>query len=190
MHYLTVATALVAVLAIANLLLALGIIRRLREHTAELAELRGGSGFPGGAGDIALAAGAPAGAFTAESVDGRPVTLDTLGDHPLIGFFSPSCSPCKERLPAFIEYAASRPAGPDAILAVVTGTPETAADLVEQLLPVATVVVEPDQGPVQQAFQVTGFPVFMLVEDGVVRASDYELTSISARDAVVLPAAG
>ncbi|WP_433380522.1 hypothetical protein [Streptosporangium sp. CA-115845] len=54
----------------------------------------------------------------------------------------------------------------------------------------ATVVVESDRGPVQQAFGVSGFPAFVLVEEGVVAASGYELAPVVDRDAVALPAAG
>lgn len=186
MEYSAIATALVGVLATVNLLFTFGVIRRLREHTAELAKLRGG-----GAGrddsPVALSAGSRVGDFTAESVDGRPVALDSLGSRPLVGFFSPSCTPCKERLPGFVAHAASRPGGREGILAVISGTPDEAVALLEQLQPVATVVVEPDRGPVQQAFAVDGFPAFVLVEGGRVKVSDFEFASITDADAAALP---
>ncbi|MEU8247384.1 TlpA disulfide reductase family protein [Nonomuraea sp. NPDC048916] len=161
----------------------------MREHTAELKALRSGAAA-GDGGDIALPSGSPVGQFAATSVDDRLVTLDLLGDHSMVGFFSPHCGPCKERLPAFVEYASSRPGGRDAVLAVVVGTAEDTAEVAEQLRPVATVVVEPDRGPVQQAFAVNGFPAFVLVDKGVVATSNYDLTSVTDRDAVVLMAAG
>lgn len=188
MDYSAVATALVGVLAAVNLLFTFGVIRRLREHTAELAKLRsGGAGRDDSA--VALPAGSRIGDFLAESVDGHPVTLDSLGSRPLVGFFSPSCSPCKERLPGFVAHAASRPGGRDGILAVIAGSPDEAAALLEQLRPVATVVVEPDRGPVQQAFAVDGFPAFVLAEGGRVQVSDFELASITDADAAALPSA-
>jgi hypothetical protein len=76
------------------------------------------------------------------------------------------------------------------LLAVVCGPVEEAADLVRQLDPVATVVVEPDRGPIQQAFEVSGFPAFVLVRDGVAEASSYDLAAVADRDAALLVDAG
>lgn len=188
MAYLAAAAVLVGLLAAVNLLLTIGVVRRLREHTAELGELRK-RGAAGG-GEVALKVGAPVGEFAATSVEGRTVTRDTLGDRPLVGFLSPQCRPCKERLPAFVDFAATRPGGRDRLLAVVVGTGEEAAELVEKVRRVATVVVEPDGGPIQQAFAVTGFPAFVLVEQGVVAASDYEFAPVADRDGAALATAG
>lgn len=183
MAYLAAALVLVGLLAAVNLLFTVGVIRRLREHTQELADLRNGR-IAGG--DVALAVGSPVGEFAATSVDGRSVTLAALGDRPMVGFFSTSCSACHERLPAFLAFAAARPGGRDRILAVVTGPAEETTDLVRQLEPVATVVVEPDRGPIQQAFEVSGFPAFVLVRDGVAEASSFDLTSVADRDSAIL----
>jgi hypothetical protein len=185
MSYLTAATALVGLMAALNLLFTVGVVRRLREHTAELAALRSGGA---GGGEVALAAGSPVGDLDATGVDGAPVSLGSLGDRPLVGFFSPRCEPCRERLPAFVAHAAARPRGRRGVLAVVVGTPNETADVVRELSPVATVVVEPDQGPIQRAFAVTGFPAFVLVEDGIVAASAYDLTPVTDRDGVAVAA--
>ncbi|NUW32905.1 redoxin domain-containing protein [Nonomuraea sp. SMC257] len=187
--YQTAALILVGVLALANLLFTFGVVRRLREHTAELADLRSGRLGVGGT-DVALPAGATVGHFEAAEVGGRSVTLTEMGERPLVGFFSPHCGPCKERLPLFAEHAATRPGGPAEVLAVVVGTPDDTAEVVEQLLPVATVVVEPDQGPLQRAFGVSGFPAFVLVEGGVVGASGFDFEPVASRDAAAaVPAA-
>ncbi|MEV0594838.1 TlpA disulfide reductase family protein [Nonomuraea cavernae] len=188
MTYTAVATALVGLLAAANLLLTFGLVRRLREHTTELANLRDAS--RDGSDSVTLPAGSRVRDFLAESVDGRPVSLDTLGPRPLVGFFSITCAPCKERLPGFVEYAAARTAGPDAVLAVVVGAPEDAADTVELLRPVATVVVETDRGPIQESFGVGGFPAFLLLQDGAITATSFELPSITHHDAPILPSVG
>ncbi|MFC7548091.1 TlpA family protein disulfide reductase [Plantactinospora sp. GCM10030261] len=187
MNYSDVVSALIGLLAAVNLLFTFGVVRRLREHTEELATLRGRNTRDD---NIALPAGTRVDGFTAETVDGHPITLESLGSRPLLGFFSPSCTPCKERLPRFVAYAASRPGGRNGVLAVVSGTPEEASPLVGQLQPVATVVVEADQGPVQRAFAVEGFPAFVLVQDGRVQVSDYELSSITEVDSTAVPAIG
>jgi hypothetical protein len=183
MAYLAAAVTLVGIVATVDLLLTVGVVRRLREHTAELAALR----RPGQ--EAALPVGSPVGAFATASVAGRPVGPDTLGGRTLVGFFSPGCTPCTERLPGFVAYAAGRAGGPDAVLAVVAGEPAEAAETVEALRRVATVVVEPDDGPLQRAFGVSGFPAFVLVEDGVIAASAFELPPVAARDGAAVPAA-
>ncbi|MDG4825007.1 TlpA disulfide reductase family protein [Asanoa sp. WMMD1127] len=185
MFYLAMTTILIGLLAAANLLFTFGVVRRLREHTEQLAR-RGDTFGPDSA--IALPVGTSVGPIHAESIDGHSVELSSLGTRPLVAFFSPTCRPCKERLPAFVAYAAARPGGRDSILAVVAGSPEESAVLVDQLRPVATVVVEADQGPVQQAFAVTGFPAFVLVKDGRVEVSTFELISITDADDAGLPA--
>jgi thiol-disulfide isomerase/thioredoxin len=183
MAYLAAATVLVGLLAAVNLLFTVGVIRRLREHTAELAARRN-QGTPGTG--VAHPAGARIGDFTATTVAGDRVDAGTPGDRLLAGFFSPNCGPCKDRLPGFLAYAAARSGGPERILAVVAGTTEESAALVDQLRPVATVVVEPDQGPVQQAFGIAGFPAFVLVDDGWVAASDFDLAPVAERDGAAL----
>ncbi|MFC7549034.1 TlpA disulfide reductase family protein [Plantactinospora sp. GCM10030261] len=183
MPYLAATVALVGLIAVVNLLLTIGVVRRLREQTTELADLR--SRPPMGDAATTLPAGANVAPFEASAVDGRTVTLASLGERPLIGFLSPSCKPCAERLPGFVRHAAERPGGRDSVLAVIAGTPEASADYIEQLSAVATVVVEPDLGPVQQAFGVTGYPSFLLIRDGEVDATDYDLGPIVERDTEV-----
>ncbi|MFC4531425.1 TlpA disulfide reductase family protein [Sphaerisporangium dianthi] len=194
MAYVAATMVLIGLLSALNLLLSVGVIRRLREHSAELATLRsGGTASNGGLvslGDVALRDGSPIGEFTAVTVDGESVTLGSFGDRPLVGFFSPDCTPCKEQLPAFVEFAADRPGGRDTRLAIVVGTSEEAAETVERLRPVATVVVESDGGPIQKAFGVTGFPAFILVSSGLVTASHYQLHAVVDRNAVAMSAAG
>ncbi|HEX5596094.1 MAG TPA: TlpA disulfide reductase family protein [Micromonosporaceae bacterium] len=188
MAYLAAATVLVGLVATVNLLFTFGVVRRLREHTAELAALRSGGGAADS--DVTYPVGMPVGQFDVSSVEGRAITSTTLGNRPLVGFFSPHCAPCKEQLPAFIEHARTRPGGRDAVLAVVVGTNEETAEVVEQLRPVATVVVELDQGPTQRAFGVTGFPAFVLVDEGRIAASDFNLASVAGHDVAALPIAG
>ena len=184
MAYLVAAVVLVGAIATVNLLLTVGVVRRLREHTAELAARRDDPAGPAG-----LPVGAPVGEFAATGVSGRPVTRAMLDRPALVGFFSPGCAPCKEKLPDFVAQAARRPGGPDAVLAVVVGDPAEAAESVAALRPVATVVVEPEDGPLQWAFAIGGFPTFVLVEDGVVAASD-DVLPPAGREAAPVPAAG
>jgi hypothetical protein len=188
MPYLAAAVALFGLLAAVNLLLTIGVVRRLREQTTELAELRARA--PMGGDETSLPVGATVAPFEVATVDAHTVSLASLGERPLVGFFSPSCKPCNERLPGFVQHAGSRPGGRDNVLAVVAGTLEGSVEYVEQLRAVATVVVEPDQGPVQKAFGVTGFPSFLLLREGEVDVTDYNLAPIVERDVPAAATAG
>jgi hypothetical protein len=156
MVYLTAAVVLVGVLGVVNLLLMYGVIRRLRVHSDLLAQ-RGG-----GAPDIIAGAGSAVGAFTASTVGGTVLNGDDLVPGTLVGFFSPGCSACVEKVPLFVD-AAARAGGQDRALAVVVGSEDGAAEYVSSLSPKATVVVESHGSAIERAFAVRGYPAFALV---------------------------
>jgi thiol-disulfide isomerase/thioredoxin len=170
MPYLLAAVVLLGTMTGVNLLLLLGVIRRLRTHTAMLAA---GSGGPAAGTDL-LPAGERIARFEAVAVDGEPVGRDTLTGDTLVGFMKPACGPCEERMPEFLRLAAATPGGRERVLAVVAGTAEEAAPLLAQLSPVARVVVELFDGPVTRAFGVHGYPTYYLVDGaGTVRSGGY-----------------
>jgi thiol-disulfide isomerase/thioredoxin len=124
------------------------------------------------------AAGQRIGDFAATTVDGSGISRATLIGTTMVGFFTPGCTPCKERLPLFIEQAQNHHR--DQVLAIVAGTPEASADYVAKLGAVARVVREDDPGPVATAFGVEGFPAFALIDaDGVVIASGTKLGALA-----------
>ncbi|MFI6485653.1 TlpA family protein disulfide reductase [Nonomuraea sp. NPDC050663] len=156
MVYLVV---VLTVLCLVNLLLTVGVVRRLREHTELLAEqaaappppLRPGTRVPG----YAELTGA-----TEESV---------------IGFLSPGCEPCRTLLPGFLERAGA--AGSS--LAVVVGGAERAKEYTDRITGHVEVAVEEMGGPLTSAFQVTVFPTFFVVApDGTVLGSGNGLTAL------------
>lgn len=176
----TILTALLMVVgavAVLNLLLTVGVIRRLRQHTERLSHLSA----PGGAPEpVMLEAGAQVGEFAATTTDGEPVSRDLLSGQTLVGVFAPSCSACREQLPNFISKAETFPGGRAQVLAVVSGEPEQVGLYRDQLTPVARVVVEsPPNGPLVSALQAVGFPAFAVLNaEGVVVASDFTLDSL------------
>ncbi|MDH6139378.1 thiol-disulfide isomerase/thioredoxin [Kitasatospora sp. GP30] len=141
-----------------NLLLTLGVVKRLREHT-ELLAVPGG---PGGA-PAAVEVGTEIGTFSAETVDGERLTDADLGDDTVVAFFSPTCAPCKAKLPKFVEYAAGLPTGPAGALAVVVGEPEESSAFVSRLSAVARTVQESRGGELAEAFQARAFPTVLRV---------------------------
>jgi hypothetical protein len=173
----TVLVLVLSLLCLVNLLFSAAVVRRLREHTTILDTL---AGEPPA---VARPAGATVDAFTATAADGTAVGRDRLAGLTLVGFFSPGCGPCHERLPEFLGRAREMPGGRDRVLAVVVGDPDRtddrADDMVAALAPDAVVVVEQRATGLARAFGVRGYPAFALVDaDGVVRASGTDLRSI------------
>lgn len=173
MGFLTAAVVAVAALAVLNLVLTLGVVRRLREHSQQLGRLAVGglSGLGGPGEELILPVGERPDEFTAHTVDGGEVSLASLRRPAMVGFFSPDCPPCTEWIPRFVA-AASRSAREQALAVVVADGAEAVAD-VARLRDVAAVVVEPVDGPVAKAFAVRGFPALCtLAEDGTVLANE------------------
>jgi hypothetical protein len=153
--YLAGGAVLVGAIAIVNLLLTVGVIRRLRQHTELIS-----ANQPQLAPDLMVGVGESPDDFSVLATDGQPVTRELLADGQLVGFFSPTCEPCKELAPRFVERAARVPADRARALAVVVGHPDEVGDMVTRFEPVARVVVEPgpEAGTVTNAFKVKGFP--------------------------------
>lgn len=162
MGFLTAAVVVVGLVAVLNLVLTLGVVRRLRDHTERLEQMTGG--FPD---DGILRPGQSPGAFTATTVDGREVSHETVAGPALVAFFMPGCGPCHEWVPRFAAAAAERGAPP--AVAVVASTPDEATDMVNALSDSVQVIVEEPHGPVSAAFAVQAFPVMCrLGDDGTV----------------------
>ncbi|MET9295511.1 hypothetical protein [Streptomyces sp. NPDC003077] len=155
---------LVGVLGAVNLVLALGIVKRLREHGELLAN--GNTAVN----SYTINVGESVGAFRATTVDGEPVTQrlapddETLtpGDT-LVAILSPTCGPCKEKLPKLLDYIAYHGIPREQVLAAVVGDPDEATAFVDALRPSARVVVEESDGALSTAFQVKAFPTLLRV---------------------------
>jgi thiol-disulfide isomerase/thioredoxin len=148
----------VGLLCLLDLLLTVGVIRRLREHTELIGQLRqqGNSG-------PSLRAGFQVGKFEASTVDGGLVNSESLGQDSVVGFFKTGCAPCEDALPRFVEYAQASTLGRDALLAVVVGEDDEVTEKVAALTPAAQVVVERLNGPLSMALSVEAFPTFMRI---------------------------
>lgn len=155
MAFVITALALVGLLCALNLLLTLGVIKRLREHTKLLAEV---------APPPSVKVGQEVGDFETTTWRGERIAAEMLEPGTLVGFFSPTCGPCKEKLPKFVSHVGALPAGQPTPLAVVIGEADTASDFLAQLSPVARVVVERGDGPVSRAFGVRAYPTLLRVD--------------------------
>jgi hypothetical protein len=160
-------------LTVLNLILTLGVLRRLREHAERLNELAAAD--TGQWRDPIIGPGSRPGPFNAVDVDGGRIGDAGLGGaEALVAFFSPDCGICKEWLPRFVDAATALGDRRRALAVVVapSATDPAAAEQVAALGDAATVVVENDKGPLAEAFQVSGYPAMVrLDEHGTVLAN-------------------
>lgn len=165
MPYLIAIVVLVGALCLLDLVLTLGVVRRLREQTKLIDALYEavGTGVLAGAGD-GLPVGEVVGDFDATTVDGARVTRDLLPEATVVAFLSPDCQGCHEQLPEVAAWAADQDRS--RVLAVVDGRSGDPAHLVTTLSPVAQVVVEAAPSGIANAFRVQSFPTFFQVAAG------------------------
>ncbi|MET8996266.1 TlpA disulfide reductase family protein [Amycolatopsis sp. NPDC004169] len=154
MLYVVAALVLLGLVCLLNLLLTVGILRRMRAQPTAQAEP-----------PFALRPGSAVGEFAVTTTDGEPLTLASLEG--TVAFFSADCAACHETLPDFLAYA--RAQGRDNVFAIFGGDePETVRALAE----VAHVVTaELDGGPVAAAFRNTWTPALYVVSGGKVVAT-------------------
>lgn len=179
MATLTAAVVALAALTLLNLVLLLGVIRRIRTQVADSAH-NTALALPD---NPVLKPGSPVGAFSATTTDGDAIGLADLGaGDTLVGFFSSSCKPCRTAIPRFTEYARSFAGGRERVLAVVVTNDQDYGEYAELLSPAARVVVEPHAGSMSQAFEVAGFPGLCIVgTTGTVTANGMRLEELSAK---------
>lgn len=178
MSVLSAAVVLVGLIGLLNLVLTFGIIRRLREQPASQHQH---PGIPANnVRPTTLELGEQLAGVDAVTIDGTAVQLPAAG-RSLVGFFSPSCSTCREQIIPFVVTAEREPADVQ-VLAVVAGPDdEAASSYVEELLAGRSevlVIREDEDGPVQKAFGIKGFPAFAIVEEGDLRATDFQVSAL------------
>lgn len=176
---LTAATILVGTLCVLDLLMTFGVVRRLREYGARLDELAPPASAPGRtlAGELP-APGHLVGDFAATSVDDSPVSPDLLATDYVAVFLAADCTSCRQRVPRLVTWAATQ--SRDRVLVVIDGQAVDPADLVSTLRPVATVVVEAMGTPVTEAFGVSSFPSYCVVDGGRVSLASMDFDQLPA----------
>lgn len=179
MPFLVAAVVFVGVLCAVDLVLTLAVIRRLRLHTLQLAELPP-------PGPQLLPVGTRIPDFLATTPDYETVTGADFRPG-VIAFFSTTCAACKEQLPRFLQYLETFGHERGQVLAVVTGAAVTGKEspenhgYAEELRGVARVVREELDGSVGKAFSANVFPAFYLVDDeGVIRVSTVSVDGLAA----------
>ncbi|MFF0819246.1 MULTISPECIES: TlpA family protein disulfide reductase [Micromonospora] len=163
MTVLAAAVVFLGLLCLLNLLFTLGVIRRLRQHTEQLAAL---PNHDQAMEPIKLAPGSRVGEFSAITTEGVHVTDASLEQGALVAFLSATCPACAEQLPAFVERLKNYSLPRDLIYVFLVGEEEKLETMKAELSPLAQVAIQPFGGPVSKAFQVAAFPSFILLSAG------------------------
>lgn len=182
---LLAAVLVLTALVLLDLALTLAIVRRLREQAANQGRLV----------DPVLAqlVGRPVPAdLAAVAIDGSAVTGELLrGGSAFVAFVATWCDACHADLPRLQEQARARRAAGETVLVVVEApSGDDASELVAALDGVALVVVESSGSggpggpgtdgdrPFHTAFDVSGFPTYLEIQDGTVRQVHPSLTGV------------
>ena len=149
-------------IVLANVFLTLALIRRLNRTGQSRLE-------------IGLKAGTTAPDFTAQTLQGITKTLaDYLGRAAVLIFVSPTCQPCRERLPMLQKTAAEARASEVEFVLVSGGTlEETQAWNQEVDVQLPLLVAPQGRNPFFQDYQINRTPTFCLLgADGKVHGSN------------------
>ncbi|WP_204012268.1 TlpA family protein disulfide reductase, partial [Virgisporangium aurantiacum] len=164
-----------------DMLMTFAVLRRLREHSARLAELPDFN-MNDGPGYSATFTGRPLPEFSVRAVDGTPVSTRTVaGARVLIAVLRVGCGPCHDQLPDFAAWARDT----DAVaLSLVTGPHRDAAEMIATLADVSTVVAGRAADALAETFAVTVFPTFLELDaDGVVVRAETHLSRMTTAEA-------
>ncbi|MFI6505081.1 hypothetical protein [Nonomuraea typhae] len=159
MSVLIAAVVLVGVLCLFDLVLTFAVLRRLREHTAELARLSGATPPP----------------YDPAVLVGRSLPADGTQWPGLVAFFHADCDACHVHAPAFAATAR----GLDA-MAVVCGDGPKRDRLAEVCDGLPYVVTGERAAALEKAVGIEAFPAFLRVgADGAVVAAHLDLTALA-----------
>jgi hypothetical protein len=175
MTVLAAAVILVGLICGADLLLTFGVLRRLREHAEQISSLgqAGGAAVP----VVGLAPGESPTVFASATMEGLPITGPT--HMRMAAFFSASCSACPGQVDPFLDYVATHQLTSDSVLVVVLGSPDARPAYLDDLSSVGQIVFEEIDGPIFEAFKVSGFPAFCLLDgDGALLASGFDAATL------------
>lgn len=146
-----------------------------------------------------IATGRPAPAFAGTTLDGAPLSLAGLRGRPVIvNFWGPSCVPCRDEFPLFIDELARHRSDAIAIVGVLMfDPPAPARDFMTAYHATWPTIDDPD-GSIRKAYRAVARPqTYFIDRDGVLRgiqvgqlsAADFErlFASIAAPAASATP---
>ena len=143
------------VLVLFNLVLTLGLVRRANANAG-----------PQPMEEEGLEAGEQAPDFTAETLDGKPVSLATYAGRAVVFLFmSPSCEACREQLPTLeVLGPAARQAGKELVYVSNAGATETLSYVQEFGVTLPVIVAPPERSSFPKDYKITNVPSYCLVD--------------------------
>lgn len=123
-------------------------------------------------GEPRVAVGVPAPPIVGVTLDGTAFDLKSLAGRPVIvNFWGPSCVPCRDEFPLFVDKLAAHQADGLAIVGVLTDDPpEPARQFVAQYAATWPTVEDPDN-VLKRNYRVVGRPQSYFIDgDGIVRS--------------------
>jgi peroxiredoxin len=168
------------VVVLLNLLLTLGLARRIRNAAFPVME--------------SLKVGQKAPSFSAQTLQGQTMTLADYADRATAFLFvSPHCTPCRDELPHLRELLPkAKNWGAELVLVSDEGE-ETTRPFVEETVDGLTVLVAPrDRNPLITDYKVPGTPSFYLLDaHGKVEAAGFGVSDLVEKlEALSHPAKG
>ena len=111
-------------------------------------------------------AGEKAPDFTAETLDGKPVTLASYAGRPAAFLFmSPSCDPCREHLPGYDALGKiARRAGTQLVYVSTSGLDETRIHVEEFGITLPVIVAPQEDNSFARDYKITGTPQYCLLD--------------------------
>jgi hypothetical protein len=171
------ALGLTAAVAVAALVLALGLSARLREVSEQLSRVGTHAHDDG----MMPLPGTPVPAFEATTSEGTSVSSEDLRvDDGLVLFLSTDCESCQEVMTEISRPGFTLPATSRRPLVVLIGPAGDRAAELPRIEPVAQVVEDDDHAGLAARFGVRVFPAVLLVRDGVVHQAANDLDEVMA----------
>lgn len=168
---MSVALAIVAVVALGTFGLVLILARRLRAVTERVNYF-----LPASPGTLPHP-GTPFPDFEAVSADGERLSQAAFaGVDRIFAVLSTECAACEQQVSALKESGAGLE--PRAIVVVVGPAADSRADMVTRLAGNTVVIEEPEHGPIAEALEISEFPAVLLVRDGVIQLAGHALAEV------------
>lgn len=176
MSALAAAVAVLTGITLLNLLLLLGVVRRLRTMAAPQ---RPADPFGLAVAEpLVLPAGSPLPDIELPGTDGVPFRLRTLADRRvLMAFLSQGCGSCHLELPRLRDLAA-RAAADGAAVVVVVLTEDGDPTLEEPFAGIASVTRDRPLGPLSGEFGITSFPSYLVFDHDALAGSAFTVDRI------------
>lgn len=174
------ALAAVAVaISLFNLLLILGIVRRMRQM---------GPIIPPEYIESGPQPGMPLPEFAVGTTDGSRADSSAFsGGRGLVAFLSVGCSACSAQLPLLRNYIANERIDVSRSLVLVSGDPDGQSEYARAASAFAHVVVEDMNGPLMKTFGIKAFPTVLALRDGRVHANAPSVSALHLETARMHP---